>query len=207
MNVHAVVPIKPIALGKRRLASVLTPSERRRLIQAMMDHVINTLHQISGFAAIDVLTCDSSLVPENSWHLADTANDLSTAVAIAAQTLQRRRAERMLVLPADLPFLAVQDVSALLEAGRHSQMVIAPNTDRSGTNALLLTLPALVTPQYGADSYMKHISVAHAAGLSVRTVSRPGLEQDIDTPEDLGELSSASLPEFAFLNSVRRRVS
>jgi 2-phospho-L-lactate guanylyltransferase len=164
----------------------------------MFDHVIDTLRRSSGIAAIEVLTSDPTLVPTRCGHIPDDAGNLNAAAHNAALILRRRRVDRMLVLPADLPLVTPEDIESLLDERQYGQVVLAPNLDKSGTNALLLAPPAALKPCYGANSYERHLRAARAAGLAVNTVDRPGLAQGIDTPVDLRVLTQTARSRFSF---------
>src|SRR3546814_19459831 len=65
------------------------------------------------------------------------------------------------------------------------QSVIATDSHRIGTNALLFRPPLTIAYCYGSDSLAAHRRAAHAAGLTSNVIDRPGLARDIDMPEDL----------------------
>jgi 2-phospho-L-lactate guanylyltransferase len=92
---------------------------------------------------------------------------------------------------ADLPYLAADDIAALIEAGRGSPVVIAEAKD-GGTNALLVRPPTILEFSFatGQPSARRHAERASAAGLEPVIVKRPGLARDIDTPADLAALAS-----------------
>ena len=85
-----------------------------------------------------------------------------------------------LVVHADLPLLAVEDVLSLLD--EPGDVVIARSYD-GGTNGLLLR--RVIAPAFGVDSAHAHASRARAAGLSCRVVDIPGFARDIDDPASL----------------------
>jgi 2-phospho-L-lactate/phosphoenolpyruvate guanylyltransferase len=171
----AVVPMKSMDLAKSRLSAVLDPAGRRALAGQMLDHVLETLRR-AGISPV---------------RIADGDRDLNTDVAAAARLVQDEGAADLLLVMADLPYLATDDVAALLEAGRHSAVVIAEAKD-GGTNALLLRPPTALefTFATGQPSARRHAELARAAGIEPAIVRRPGLARDIDTPADLAALAS-----------------
>ncbi len=171
----AVVPMKSMDLAKSRLAAVLDPAGRRALACQMLDHVLETLRQ-AGVSPVRV---------------ADGNRDLNSDVAAAAHLVQGEGATDLLLVMADLPYLAADDIAALIEAGRRSPVVIAEAKD-GGTNALLLRPPTVLDFAFasGQPSASRHAEKARAAGIEPVIVRRPGLARDIDTPADLANLAS-----------------
>jgi 2-phospho-L-lactate/phosphoenolpyruvate guanylyltransferase len=171
----AVVPMKSMDLAKSRLAAVLDPAGRRALAQQMLDHVLETLRQ-AGISPI---------------RIADGNRDLNADVAAAARLVQEGGATDLLLVMADLPYLAADDIAALIEAGRRSPVVIAEAKD-GGTNALLVRPPTVLDFSFatGQPSAHRHAELARAGGVEPVIVKRPGLARDIDTPADLASLVS-----------------
>src|SRR5438128_12410741 len=120
----AVVPMKSMDLAKSRLAAVLDAAGRRRLARQMLDHVLETLRE-AGLSSVRVASGDQG------------EGDLNVDVTSAARLVQAAGATDLLLVMADLPYLSVADVAALIEAGRKSPVVIAEAKD-GRTNALLL---------------------------------------------------------------------
>ncbi len=171
----AVVPMKSMDLAKSRLAGVLEPAGRRTLARQMLDHVLETLRQ-AGISQV---------------RIADGDRDLNADVAAAAHLVQDEGATDLLLVMADLPYLAADDIAALLDAGRQSAVVIAEAKD-GGTNALLLRPPTALQFAFatGQPSAHRHAELARVAGIEPVIVRRPGLARDIDTPADLAALAS-----------------
>jgi 2-phospho-L-lactate/phosphoenolpyruvate guanylyltransferase len=96
---------------------------------------------------------------------------------------------RMLVLPADLPAIGTEDISAVLAAGDRAgspSVVVVPDRHGRGTNALLLDPPDAIDPVFGGGSRAGHAWLAASADIAYKEVKgRPGLELDVDTPDDL----------------------
>ena len=92
----------------------------------------------------------------------------------------------MLILPTDLPFLAPDDVRALIEMDGPGPMVsIAPDRRELGTNALFVSPPGLLPYAFGEHSFAQHMALAQAAGARLRVCRLPGAALDIDGPDDL----------------------
>jgi len=174
----AVVPMKSMDLAKSRLAGVLDAAGRHALARQMLDHVLATLRD-AGLPSVRVASGDTG------------TGDLNRDVTAAARLVEAEGATNLLLVMADLPYLSVADIAALVEAGRTSPVVIAEAKD-GGTNALLLRPPTVLGFTFATHrpSAVLHAESARAAGLSPSIVRRQGLARDIDTPADLAALAA-----------------
>lgn len=207
MNVHAVVPVKSLDHGKRRLAGALPGHERRRLIETMLEDVVATLNAVSSITVVSVLTDARSLVPQGCVEIEDPGLGLNAALARAARIVAAAGASTMLILPADLPFVTVEDIQALIDAASDNAIVLAPDAEGVGTNALLISPPGLLEPHFGVSSSAAHIASARALGAQVCLLHRHGLARDIDEPQHLQTLIEAHSPRYAFLAGALRQAS
>jgi 2-phospho-L-lactate guanylyltransferase len=113
----------------------------------------------------------------------------------AAQIGIRRAVEtgfdRVLLVAGDTPLLDPTAVSELLVEAESDTtgVVVVADRHETGTNALLLHPPTAIAPSFGPGSCARHQELAAAAGVSCRVAHVPSLAIDVDTPEDLVELS------------------
>jgi 2-phospho-L-lactate guanylyltransferase len=91
-----------------------------------------------------------------------------------------------LVLPADIPFLAVQDIEVILTGSTQGpKVILCPSKEGTGTNALLRTPPDAIPARFGPNSFSLHLLEAHTKNIPCEVHSLPRVALDIDTPEDL----------------------
>ena len=187
MKVQLIVPVKALASGKSRLAPVLSTSERADLVATLLSHVLEAAATCPGISRMTVVSADPEIRDMAAALGADSIADppgadlngaLEHAVALADSA-------GVLILPADLPLVAPEDIAAVLPDG--PGIVIAPDRGDSGTNALALSPPDCIPFRFGIDSFSAHCEAADRAGLTVRIVRRPGLAFDLDTPADYRE--------------------
>jgi len=117
---------------------------------------------------------------------------LNRAVRKGITLAEREGADQVLMIPADVPLAKPTDLERILRAGRQKEVVIVPSYDEGGTNALLLSPPAILPVAYGRDSFKRHCRVARNRNLRVRVLRLPSLQLDIDTPSDLRRFRLAS---------------
>lgn len=185
MGTWVIIPVKPPAGAKTRLAGALSASQREELVRAMLAHVVG---EVRGSAKVDrVLILGPSRLglPDDVPLLADPGTGLNPALQSA---LPQVKADRMIVLHADLPGITSAEIDLLADAPE-GVIAIGPDRHGKGTNALSLPLPRAkhFTFAFGPDSYAKHLAEAERLGIEIRTIRSAGLERDVDEPEDLAD--------------------
>ena len=193
-EVVAVVPMKPLALGKTRLSDRLTPPQRMALSLGMLRRVLTAFvmdGHCTPVAEVWVLGGDpdiSRLASEyGATWFEEEGSDINETLWLGF-----RRAfasgKAALYLPGDLPFLDQGDVATMYDAsGRLTNIVLAPARQDGGTNGILVPpgLPHPFWPLLGPDSFQRHLSQVESLGLPVAICYTTGLASDLDTAEDL----------------------
>ena len=194
----AVVPVKDLERAKRRLAGALDPAARRGLSLAMLADVLDALDATPGLDGIAVVSRDgdvAALARRRGLRVIPEAGaGLNAAVAQAANVLSgnvlsAEGCARLLVMPADLPLAAPEEIAAVLAALAEAPgLALVPDRHGVGTNALACSPPHAIAPSFGAGSFARHLEAARDAGIPATVLRLPGLGLDIDTPEDLRAL-------------------
>jgi 2-phospho-L-lactate/phosphoenolpyruvate guanylyltransferase len=191
MTTWAIVPVKPFASAKTRLASLLNEAERAALSREFLAHTLDVLAQVPAITRTLVVSRDAaalemaraaglSALPEQG------AQGLNAALTVAARAAREGWAEAVLVLPTDLPLLTAADVRQILtEDTGGPVMVVVPDRHDQGTNALLLRPPEAVPFAFGDGSFARHQALAERVGVRVRVCRLQGAAVDVDVPEDL----------------------
>jgi 2-phospho-L-lactate guanylyltransferase len=193
-QIWAIVPIKPLAQAKSRLASVLAPEARRRLVLTMLDHTLTVLKRVRAVINILVVSADDdvALVAEKhavAFLLEPKATGLNSSLRRAVKVAHGRGASGVLIVPGDLPQMDRPSVQSVLGAASDPPaIVIVPDRKRQGTNMLLLTPPDLIPFSYGPGSFQRHLELAEVQGLHPVVCCLPKLALDTDLPEDLALL-------------------
>lgn len=170
----ALVPLKPQAERKSRLAERLDVAERATLSQRLFAHVASVLLSVDRIAEVIVLADCCPCGWTGGW-VADHGQGLNAELQAAVPK------RPLLVIHADLPLLMATDVTALLDGATATGFAIAPDRHGSGTNALALADMRPFEFRFGADSFALHRVQAVEAAI----VRRAGLGLDLDTPGDL----------------------
>lgn len=191
MSIWAIIPVKPLARAKSRLQDVLTGPEREKLAEHMMTHVIRAVKATPEVNGVLVISRDPRALAIARDLGAQTvmesgAPELNNALMRATQVVNAWHGSAVLILPADLPLIQAEDISAICALGDDDEsIVIATDQNQDGTNALLTRPPGLIPYMYGVGSYQRHIEAAQAAGASVKRYHSERLQLDIDVPTDL----------------------
>jgi 2-phospho-L-lactate/phosphoenolpyruvate guanylyltransferase len=196
MRTIAILPIKSFGAAKQRLAGLLGSGARQALVQAMFQDVLAGLRHAEGLDAIAVVTANTAA--ERAAHgegvlLLDDAEEAghNEAAAIGVRYAVEHGFDRVLLVAGDTPLLDAGELDAMLGSAEAdgSGLVVVPDRHGSGTNALLLHPPTAIEPAFGPGSRERHERLAAAAGVPCRVDPLPSLAVDVDTPEDLAELT------------------
>lgn len=191
MTLWAIVPVKPLRRGKSRLASVLSEDQRADLNSQMLVHTLDTLRLVPEIEQILVVSRDPkalALARDRGARtvLEDGSPHLNVALTRATVVVQNHVTRGVLVMPADLPLITAEDVSAIVSRGKEPPVVVvAPDRHKRGTNALLVCPLGLIEYEFGPDSFERHCQRARQGGARLELVELPSLALDVDLPEDL----------------------
>ena len=202
MTLWAIVPVKPLRMAKSRLSAVLTRNEREILSQQMLINTLDLLREVKEIERTLVVSRDTKALSIARKHGARTvteygAPELNNALARATVVAQQYDISGLLVIPADLPLMRMDDVETLIsKATDPPVVVIAPDRHGRGTNALLSSPPGLIEYDFGIDSFERHVARAKAAGVRLIVCKNPSIGLDVDLPEDLEYLREGYNFEF-----------
>ena len=202
MIIWAIIPVKPLRDSKSRLAHILSADQRAELTCQMLGKVLDVLGNVSAVTRTMVVSRDPAVLKIARRHGATTfgeteKQDLNMALTRASHIAAAQKADCVLVLPSDLPFITEEDVEMMIAAagpevrsgsngyyytGR--AMAICTDHNGEGTNALLLCPATGFTFQYGRNSFSYHLEEAERLSMARRIVHAPGIKFDLDTEND-----------------------
>lgn len=206
-----LLPVKDPERSKQRLAGLLSPGERTRLVWAMLEDVCAAVRECRFADRVVVVARDPEVATYavgNGWEVFREVEQVSESRSVdwASRLLQEQGVEAALRLPADIPLVQARDLDALLDpAARGPAAVLVPSRDGVGTNALLRSPPLIFPSRFGAGSLQAHLREARQRGLQVEIRKMPRLALDIDLSSDLvrfGSLGKGTATR-ALLQSLR----
>lgn len=207
-SVIPIIPMKPLADGKSRLANYLSAEERADLTIGMLRRVLTAIRgaDIDFFWVVggDWRIRNLARNFDGLW-IEDFGRNLNDTVGKAFERIHQR-GHSALYLPGDLPFLKPADLHSLLRASvRRRNITLAPARGDGGTNAILVPLGMVFQPQLGPGSFTKHLGQAGKLEFSVAICSSPGLGFDLDIHDDLVAYEHMEPNLRDRLTPVRRR--
>lgn len=192
-----IVPVKPLALAKSRLAGVMGQTERIALARQLVERTLLKLSRARGISRVVVVSRDETVLKiarkYGAWSVMespgnDPASSLNAALEQARRVCVANGARAVLIVPADLPKLRVRDIEQIIGLGEPApRLVITPAVSDGGTNALLLNPANAIPFQFGENSFGKHSASANAQAIPIVEYTSDTVTLDLDTPQDLDQ--------------------
>ena len=189
-GLEVLVPMKPLATAKSRLAPVVPEMRRQAAALYMLRRVLDAGVGATGAEACRLVGGDEMVrrIAEQAgcrW-VPEQGHDLNSSLWAAMQESVSRGSQAVLFLPADLPQATPSDVAAVVaaSAGLAKPVGVVARND-GGTNALLVPAGLAFPPLLGVGSYVRHTDAVRSRGAVLVAADAPGLAVDVDTPEDL----------------------
>jgi 2-phospho-L-lactate guanylyltransferase len=188
LNVIAIVPMKPLSMGKSRLGQTLTAEQRadlalgmlRRVLLAIKAASVDTIWVVGGDERVCNMTRNLG-----GQCLEELGKDLNDTLKKAFE-LAFEQGKSALYVAGDLPFLKPVDIHSMMQSSRRQgNVTLAPARRDGGTNAILVPHGVPLQPELGHGSFMKHLTQAARLEASVAINSSPGLGFDLDVVDDL----------------------
>jgi 2-phospho-L-lactate guanylyltransferase len=200
-----ILPVKRLGAAKSRLRGAVPGIDHEALVLAMALDTVTAALTSNVVGRVVVVTTDPVVSKAARRAGADLIQDipdagLNPALAYAATLVRPKGATASLpgvaALPADLPALRTEDLTAALRAAEEAawagmgahfgpEPVRAFVPDAAGTGTVLLAAPpgARLEPCFGAGSAAAHV----ASGALPLHGDWPALRRDVDTAADLAE--------------------
>jgi 2-phospho-L-lactate guanylyltransferase len=191
MTIWAIVPVKPFLLGKSRLAGTLSGEERSLFNRMMLEHTLGVLRDSPEVDQTLVVSRDPEVLAVAREFgvrtlLEHGTSHLNMALMRATAVAKAFAIRGILVLPADLPLVAPEDIKVMVDTVKEDRLItIAPDRHDDGTNALLIFPTGLIPFEFGPQSFHKHCAHAKQIGARLEIVRRISLGLDLDRPDDL----------------------
>ena len=203
-DVVAVVPVRGLPAGKRRLAALLDVPARNSLVLAMLDDVVAALTAAASIDRVVIASRDLAARDEAArlgvGFLDQTELQLGYNRAVECAQSALADAQALLIVPADVPLITPDAVDLVVASAPDGPAIVVAPAHNGGTNGLFLRPPNVIRPQFGPSSARAHAQAAAAAGeagVPYRLAQIDVWAYDLDTPADLRLLSEVlpQLPE------------
>ncbi|WP_329413979.1 2-phospho-L-lactate guanylyltransferase [Streptomyces sp. NBC_00704] len=183
-----VIPLKPLALAKSRLADTAADGLRPGLALAFAEDTVAAALASAAVRDVAVVTDDAlaarSLAALGARIVPDEPRaGLNAALEHGAAAVRAFRPDSALAaLNADLPALRPPELTRVLEAAAEFPRAFLADAAAIGTTLLTAAPGSALRPAFGADSRARH----RARGAEeLRLDAVDSVRRDVDTGEDL----------------------
>lgn len=191
MSLWAIVPVKSLRRGKSRLSGVLSDEERSELNNDLLTKTLNCLKSIPRIDQTLVISYDPEVLAKAREFDAMTVQEgqktnINNALRRATVAAKAYNATKIIIIPADLPFINKEEVEDFLaQEGNPPEIIISSDRHSEGTNALFINPIGILEYNFGPWSFRKHIEQAERKKIMVKIKNMESLTFDLDVPEDL----------------------
>ena len=207
-----IVPVRSLSGAKSRLGEPLDPEERADLVLAMLRRTLAAALAAASVRTVALVSKDPEVL-EMAHEMGvvpvlQRSDGLNEAI-VEARSFVGAGATALLVLPADLAFVAPEAIDELAatangavaeaasgQPATRPVVALVPDRHGTGTNALLVSPPDAIRFRFGPGSRAAHEAEARQAG-AIYVEAGGQLTFDLDTPEDLLEADRAGLAHEA----------
>ncbi len=186
----ALVPVRPTGQHTSDGHAALGRRARIALKRSMLRDVLTCLLESTLFVSVTVVSRDR-VVRRFCRRLGVHAvlppprvRGINRELTWAATRADVRQADRLLVLPGDVPGVRISELFRLVLPPLTRGIRLVPSAD-GDTNALLLVPPGCVPFRFGPYSAARYRAEAERAGISFESLPLASLSTVVDRPEDL----------------------
>ncbi len=189
MRVLSIIPVKDLGCTKTRLRSILHLPERQILTLQLLDRTLNILRDSKKVEKVVVLSPDPRVLSFAKKlgvpGLRERRKGLNEALKYATLWAIDNDFEALLILPSDIPLLNKDDIEAIISMGlkKGKTIVLAPDREMRGTNALFIKPPGILEYSYGFESFLRHRSQALTQNIDLKVYHSRSVAFDLDYPE------------------------
>ena len=186
---------------------MLSPTERTKLSYTMMEDVLHSGVEANLISSCFVVSSDGIALALAEKVGAMTVKETKTAGVNSAVRLgiERSKAGRFMILPADIPIISPPDIHAALSLDSdNADVVISPSRGFDGTNLLLFSKEKPVELSYDRNSFWNHLGMSAGRSVSVAVYNEPRVALDVDSEDDLITLAELeiNIPSVNFAKRV-----
>lgn len=172
------IPVK-LKNPKSRLAGFFSLNERRKLVLAMLNDVVEALE---GYKIV-VITSEK-LNGNFKVIREEKPTGLTKAVKMATDYALSVGEDSTLFIPADVPTVTEDDIENIVKLGDTNNVVISASED-SGITSLFRKPPNIISEKFSSKSFYSFMEEIEKNGIKHATYTSPTISLDIDTIEDV----------------------
>lgn len=196
-----ILPVKRFARAKTRLVETIGPPGRAALLRAMLADVLVALDRarevdrvilVTGEGRAEKVALERAKRSTTMLEVLQEPQDHghSEAATLGIVRAKALGAECAALLPGDCPLLDPSELDSGLAGFAANTVGVAADRHGTGTNGLFLSPADAIGPAFGPGSCDRHLDRAGRAGWNAELLDIPSLGLDLDTPDDLADLTS-----------------
>jgi len=201
MRATVILPIKRFAHAKTRVVETIGPPGRAAVLRAMLADVLVALDRsrevervilVTGEGRAEKIAMERAKRSKTPLEVLQEPIDHghSEAATLGIVRAKALGATCTALLPGDCPLLEATELDSALSSFAEGAVGVASDHHGTGTNGLFLSPADAIGPAFGPGSCERHLDRAKRAGYEAKLLDIPSLALDLDTPDDLGSLSS-----------------
>ena len=215
MRATVVLPVKRFANAKMRVVETIGPPGRAAVLRAMLADVLVALDRsrevervimVTGEGRAEKIAMERAKRSRTPLEVLREPADHghSEAATLGIVRAKSLGAACTALLPGDCPLLEPTELDRALSSFGDGTVGVASDHHGTGTNGLFLSPADAIGPAFGPGSCERHLDRARRAGYKAELLDIPSLTLDLDTPDDLGSLTSllAESPKRAPLTAA-----
>lgn len=202
MSNLAILPVKNLSQSKSRLSCEMNRQQRESLTFNLLRRTLGILKSSKYIDDILVVSRDARIrsmaETENVLFLQEQGTDLNQALEQATRWSIAQHFSSILILPLDIPFLTKEDIDSITKMGNEKReiVIIAPDQEMKGTNALLVKPPGILQYQFGWESFRCHWQQTRDRHIANRIYYSAKIGFDVDFPSQYRSMVQGDLPGF-----------
>ena len=202
MRVLAVVPVKNLSQSKSRLSPEINQQQRELLVSSLLRRTLATLKLAKCVDDILLVSHDARVrvmaEMEDVHFLPEQGAGLNQALEQATSWAMERNFAAVFILPLDIPFLAREDIRSIINMSEEKEefVIVVPDRERAGTNALLVKPPGILQYQFGPGSFLRHCRQTLDRNIESGVYHSAEMSFDVDSPWQYRRLVKEGLTEF-----------
>lgn len=202
MSILAILPVKDLSQSKSRLSHEMNRQQRESLAFNLLRRTLEILKSSKCIDDILMVSRDarvrSMAEMENVLFLQEEGTDLNQALEQATRWSLEQHYSAILILPLDIPFLTKEDIDAIINMGNEKReiVIIAPDREMKGTNALLVKPPGILQYQFGLESFRCHWQQTQYRHIENKIYYSAKMSFDVDFPSQYRSMVQGDLPWF-----------
>jgi len=200
LSILAILPVKNLNQAKSRLSHEMNQQQRESLTFNLLGRTLGILKSSECIDDILMVSRDvkirSMAEMENVLFLEEQGTDLNQALEQATRWSIEQHYSAILILPLDIPFLTKEDIDSITKMGNEKReiVIIAPDREMKGTNALLVKPPGILQYQFGLESFRRHWQQAQDKHIENKIYYSTKIGFDVDSPSHYRSMVQGNLP-------------